>query len=84
MSEKLLEITNLHVHYGAIQAIKGIDLHVNKGEVVTILGANGAAKTTTLQTISGLLKPKEGRIVFDGQDITKLPANEIVSLGMSH
>ena len=84
MSEKLLEITNLHVHYGAIQAIKGIDLHVNKGEVVTILGANGAGKTTTLQTISGLLKPKEGRIVFDGQDITKLPAHEIVSLGMSH
>jgi len=84
MSEKLLDITNLHVNYGAVEAIKGIDLHVNRGEVVTILGANGAGKTTTLQTISGLLKSNSGSIVFDDKDITQIPAHEIVSLGMSH
>jgi len=84
MSEKLLEIKDLHVNYGAIAAIKGIDLYVNKGEVVTILGANGAGKTTTLRTISGLLKSTSGSIVFDGKDITQTPAHEIVSLGMSH
>jgi len=84
MSEKLLEVKNLHVGYGAIKAIKGIDLYVNKGEVVTILGANGAGKTTTLRTISGLLKSTEGSILFDGQEISKTPAHDIVSLGMSH
>lgn len=84
MSEKLLEIKNLHVNYGAVEAIKGIDLHVNRGEVVTILGANGAGKTTTLQTISGLLKANSGTILFDNKDITQTPAHQIVSLGMSH
>jgi len=84
MSNKLLEVKNLHVGYGAIKAIKGIDLYVNKGEVVTILGANGAGKTTTLRTISGLLKSNEGNILFDSQEITKTPAHDIVSLGMSH
>ena len=84
MSEKLLEVKNLHVSYGAIKAIKGIDLYVNKGEVVTILGANGAGKTTTLRTISGLLKSSEGSITFDGKEITQVPAHDIVSLGMSH
>ena len=84
MSEKLLEVKGLHVNYGAIEAIKGIDLYVNKGEVVTILGANGAGKTTTLRTISGLLKASTGNIVFDGKEITHIPAHEIVSLGMSH
>jgi len=84
MDNKLLEIKNLHVSYGAIKAIKGIDLYVNEGEVVTILGANGAGKTTTLRTISGLLKSVEGSIFFDGQDITKVQAHDIVSLGMSH
>ncbi len=84
MSEKLLEIKNLHVNYGAIEAIKGIDLYVNKGEVVTILGANGAGKTTTLRTISGLLKSVSGSIFFDGKEITQVPAHEIVGLGMSH
>lgn len=83
-SERLLEVKDLHVSYGAINAIKGIDLYVNRGEVVTILGANGAGKTTTLRTISGLLKPISGEIVFDGNVITQLPAHEIVSLGMSH
>ncbi len=83
-NELLLEVKGLHVSYGAIHAIKGIDLHVNKGEVVTILGANGAGKTTTLRTISGLLKPTEGSIIFDGKDITPIQAHDIVSLGMSH
>ncbi|NLM98665.1 MAG: ABC transporter ATP-binding protein [Campylobacteraceae bacterium] len=83
-AEKLLEVNNLHVSYGAIKAIKGISLHVNRGEVVTILGANGAGKTTTLRTISGLLKSNEGSIIFDGKDITKTPAHDIVPLGMSH
>lgn len=84
MNERLLDVKNLHVNYGAVEAIKGIDLHVNRGEVVTILGANGAGKTTTLQTISGLLKSNSGSIVFDGHDITQTHAHEIVSLGMSH
>jgi branched-chain amino acid transport system ATP-binding protein len=83
-NERLLEVKELHVSYGAINAIKGIDLYVNRGEVVTILGANGAGKTTTLRTISGLLKPISGEILFDGKAITQLPAHEIVSLGMSH
>lgn len=83
-SERLLEVKDLHVSYGAINAIKGIDLYVNRGEVVTILGANGAGKTTTLRTISGLLKPVSGEIIFDGKAITQLPAHEIVALGMSH
>ena len=84
MSNKLLEVKDLHVGYGAIKAIKGINLYVNKGEVVTILGANGAGKTTTLRTISGLLKSTEGSILFDSQEITKVPAHDIVALGMSH
>ncbi len=84
MSKNLLEIKELHVGYGAIKAIKGIDLHVKKGEVVAILGANGAGKTTTLRTISGLLRSNKGEIIFDGKNITKTPAHEIVSLGMSH
>lgn len=84
MRERLLEVNALEVNYGAIAAIKGIDLYVDKGEVVTILGANGAGKTTTLRTISGLLKSSAGSIVFDGRDITKMQAHDIVSLGMSH
>lgn len=86
MSENsnLLEIKDLHVSYGAIKAIKGIDLHVKKGEVVAILGANGAGKTTTLRTISGLLRSNQGQILFDGKDITKTAAHKIVELGMSH
>ncbi len=82
--EKLLDVKDLHVSYGAIKAIKGIDIYVNRGEVVTILGANGAGKTTTLRTISGLLKANSGQIIFDGKDITNTPAHDIVALGMSH
>ncbi|XPV68750.1 MAG: ABC transporter ATP-binding protein [Halarcobacter sp.] len=82
--EILLEIKDLHVSYGAIAAIKGIDIQVKRGEVVTILGANGAGKTTTLRTISGLLQSKSGSIIFDKNDITNTPAHDIVSLGMAH
>jgi len=82
--ELLLELKDLHVSYGAITAIKGINIKVYKGEVITILGANGAGKTTTLRTISGLLKAKSGNIIFDNKDITKIQAHDIVSLGMSH
>ncbi len=79
----MLEIKNLHVKYGNIEAIHGIDIRVGDKEIVTILGANGAGKSTTLLTISGLIKPSEGSIVFDGKDITKLPANKIVEMGIS-
>jgi branched-chain amino acid transport system ATP-binding protein len=78
-----LEISDLHVHYGKIEAIKGISVTVNQGEIVTLIGANGAGKTTTLKTISGLRPVSSGSIVFDGTDISKLPAHERVKLGIS-
>lgn len=80
----MLEVRNLHVHYGVIEAIKGIDFDVNKGEVIALIGANGAGKTTTLHTVSGLLTPSEGTITFEGKDITKTPGHKIVSMGMAH
>lgn len=80
----MLEVKNLHVHYGVIEAIKGIDFEVNKGEVIALIGANGAGKTTTLHTISGLIKPSEGTVLFEGKDIVKTPGHKIVSLGMAH
>lgn len=79
----MLEIKNLHVTYGNIEAIHGIDIKVEKGEIVTILGANGAGKSTTLMTISGLIKPSEGKIIFDGVDITDTPGDKIVEMGIS-
>ena len=78
-----LEIKDLHVHYGKIEAIKGISVIVNQGEIVTLIGANGAGKTTTLKTISGLRKVSSGQILFDGRDISKVPAHERVELGIS-
>jgi len=78
-----LEIKDLRVHYGKIEAIKGISVVVNQGEIVTLIGANGAGKTTTLKTISGLRKVTSGLILFDGQDISKVPAHERVDLGIS-
>ena len=78
-----LEIKDLRVHYGKIEAIKGISVTVNQGEIVTLIGANGAGKTTTLKTISGLRPVSSGSIVFDGEDISKLPAHERVKLGIS-
>jgi branched-chain amino acid transport system ATP-binding protein len=78
-----LEIKDLRVHYGKIEAIKGISVVVNEGEIVTLIGANGAGKTTTLKTISGLRPVTSGSIVFDGQDISKMPAHDRVKLGIS-
>ena len=80
----MLEVKDLEVYYGMIQAIKGISFEVNKGEVIAIIGANGAGKTTTLHTITGLLSPKKGSVMFEGKDITKIPAHKIVSMGMAH
>ena len=80
----MLEIKDLEVYYGMIQAIKGISFEVNKGEVIALIGANGAGKTTILHTITGLLSPKKGTVIFEGQDITKVPAHKIVSMGMAH
>lgn len=80
----MLEISNLNVHYGAIHALKGINLKVNQGEIVTLIGSNGAGKTTTLKTISGMLKPTEGKVLFQGTEINKLNSNKLVSLGIAH
>lgn len=78
----MLEVKNLHVSYGMIDAVKGIDFQVNDGEIVSLIGANGAGKTTTMHTLSGLLKAKEGQILFDGKDLTKIKANKIVGMGL--
>ena len=80
----MLEVKDLQVSYGMIQAIKGISFEVNQGEVIALIGANGAGKTTILHTVTGLIAPKAGSIVFEGQDITKVPAHKIVSMGMAH
>ena len=80
----MLEVKDLEVYYGMIQAIKGISFEVNKGEVIALIGANRAGKTTTLHTITGLLSPKKGSVMFEGKDITKIPAHKIVSMGMAH
>ncbi|MDO4344602.1 MAG: ABC transporter ATP-binding protein [Eubacteriales bacterium] len=80
----MLEVRDLEVYYGMIQAIKGVSFQVNEGEVIALIGANGAGKTTILHTITGLLSPKKGSISFEGKDITKVPAHKIVSLGMAH
>ena len=79
----MLEIKDIHVYYGAIHAIKGVSLTVRQGEIVTLIGSNGAGKSTTLRTVSGLLKPKEGDILFEGQSIAARPAQEIVKAGIS-
>jgi len=80
----LLEVTGLVAGYGAISAIKGIDIEVNDGEIVTLIGSNGAGKSTTLRAISGIVKPRSGRVSFKGSAIDKLPPHKIVHLGMSH
>lgn len=78
----MLKVENLHINYGFIEAVKGIDFEVNDGEIVALIGANGAGKTTTMHALSGLIKAKSGSIILDGKDITKVPANKIVSLGL--
>ena len=80
----MLEVKDLSVYYGVIQALKGISFEVNEGEVIALIGANGAGKTTILHAVSGLLSPKAGSINFEGNDLTKTPAYKIVSMGMSH
>ena len=79
----LLEVTGLTVYYGVIQALKGIDFTVNEGEIVTLIGANGAGKTTTMQSVMGLIPAQGGKVVYDGQDITKIPCHKIVHMGMT-
>jgi branched-chain amino acid transport system ATP-binding protein len=80
----MLKVENLVVSYGMIEAIKGISFEVNDGEIVTLIGANGAGKTTILHTVSGLLTPKTGSVTFEGTNITKVPGDKIVSMGMAH
>ena len=79
----LLEVDGIHTHYGAIEALRGVSLNVEDGEVVTMIGSNGAGKSTTLRSISGLTPASSGRVVFAGEDITRLPAHEIVSRGVA-
>ena len=79
----MLKVENLNVYYGSINAIKGISFEVNQGEIVTMIGANGAGKSTTMNTVAGLLKPRSGSIVFEDKDITHMPANKVVSLGLA-
>jgi branched-chain amino acid transport system ATP-binding protein len=83
MGEVLLDVKDIHVFYGNIEAVKGMSFHVDRGEIVCLIGANGAGKTTTLRTVSGLLKPREGAIFYEGQRIDLLPAHEIVGLGVA-
>ena len=79
----MLTLENISVSYGAIRALKGVSMHVEQGEVVTLIGANGAGKTTTLRTITGLLSPTEGRILFEGQEISGKPTHQLVARGIS-
>ena len=79
----LLEVNNLEVYYGVICALKGISFTVNEGEIVSLIGANGAGKTTMMQSVVGIIPKKNGSVIFDGQDITKTPCHKIVQLGMT-
>ena len=79
----LLTITDLHVYYGNIAAVKGISFEVYEGEIVTLIGANGAGKSTTMRTISGLLKPRKGEVVFEGKKVSGLPGNEVAARGIA-
>jgi branched-chain amino acid transport system ATP-binding protein len=84
MSEPLLRVESVDAFYGPIQALRGITLHVDKGEKVALVGANGAGKTTTLRVVSGLVAPTSGSIVFDGEDISGLPAQQVIARGLAH
>ena len=84
MAELLLKVEDLQVYYGMINAIKGISFDVNAGEVIALIGANGAGKTTVLHTVTGLVTPKSGSITFDGKNLLKSPAHKILSYGMAH
>ncbi len=80
----MLKVNELQVYYGMIKAIHNVSFEVNKGEVIALIGANGAGKTTILHTITGLISPKSGSVIFEGKDITKVPGHKIVSMGMAH
>ncbi len=80
----MLKVENIQVYYGMINAIKGVSFEVNEGEVIALIGANGAGKTTILHTVTGLVAPKSGHVFFEGKDLTKIPAHKIVYLGMAH
>jgi branched-chain amino acid transport system ATP-binding protein len=80
----LLELDNVHTYYGHIHALRGVSLKVDEGEIVTLIGSNGAGKSTTLRTISGLIRPRHGKILLSGKDITHLPAHQIVYAGVGH
>ena len=80
----MLEIKDIEVYYGVIQAIKGISFEVNQGEIIALIGANGAGKTTTLQTITGMIPSKAGTIIYDGKDITRTPGHKLVPMGIAH
>jgi branched-chain amino acid transport system ATP-binding protein len=82
--EPLLRLDDVHTYYGQIHALQGISIDVNKGEIVTLIGANGAGKTTTLKTISGLLHPRKGTVIFDGRNVSKTAAHELVESGIGH
>ncbi|HNB40503.1 MAG TPA: ABC transporter ATP-binding protein, partial [Anaerolineales bacterium] len=79
-----LELNNVHSYYGHIHALKGISLHVNEGEIVTLIGSNGAGKSTSLRTISGIIHAREGKVTFDGKDITHVDPHQIVKMGLGH
>ena len=79
-----LRLDNVHTYYGRIHALQGISLEVRRGEIVTLLGTNGAGKTTTLRTISGLMHPREGTVVLDGRDVSRVPAHDLVKSGIGH
>jgi branched-chain amino acid transport system ATP-binding protein len=82
--EPLLKLDGVHTYYGQIHALKGVTIEVNKGEVVTLIGANGAGKTTTLKTVCGLLHPRQGKVTFDGADTSKTAAHDLVKAGIGH
>ncbi len=82
--EPILKVDNIEVYYGMIKALKGVSFEVNKGEIVALIGANGAGKTTILHTVTGLLKPKTGSILYHDKEISKVPAHKIVTMGMAH
>lgn len=79
----MLKVDDIHVYYGSIHAVKGVSFEVNEGEIVTLIGANGAGKSTTLNAVAGLLKPRSGTVTFDGKEILGFPANKIVPLGLA-
>src|SRR6184192_1182365 len=79
----LLEVSDIHAHYGSIEALRGVSLTVEEGEVVTLIGSNGAGKSTTLRSISGLTPASSGRVTFAGENITRVPAHEIVTRGIA-